>query len=137
MIVLVPILLKVYRLMVGGVLAPSNKHTILNYMHGMPPMMDSAFEAGAVYACGSADVALEWLEISDLWDKAELYELEVVGPVIMNNMYDGDEHLCYTQPQVEQIALWIDEYGDDLPKVDPECCQLVVRVDQVVSYKKM
>ncbi len=135
--------MKVYRLQRTDEIVPTrdDSHSVDYYVAGMPPMMKAAFSEGAVYACGSIYMALEWLDMSDLWDDCSVYELEVHGPVIKNDMYRGTECICVTQADAEQVTIHVDTFGAWDPEfsvtVDPEGCQLIVRVEHIVSIKKV
>ena len=123
--------MKVYRLM--------NRN---NYMMGvidyhankLTPEVQSMFDAGAIYCSHSADAGLEWLDMDDSWDNAELYELTIKDDAEVLH-YDGWYYTSNKITNPMQAEVW--SRTEHTWYLDLLMSQIIVKLEDVIDVKKI
>ncbi len=113
--------MKVYRL--GPPLSPDFHRDPLT------PQVEQYFTEGAFYAVGTKELALKWEDMSPDFENRPLFEIELKDTSVVM-FYQG-----WTRTEKVAVDLIETSYTDfgEGPILDLEECQLVVKLDDIVS----
>lgn len=113
---------KVYRL--GPVIASAF------HRDALPALAAEYFAAGAFYCVGSLELVFEWANMNPHFNTRSVYEIELRddAQVVLYKGWTGE---AIVADDLSYIAK--EDFGDGEYVIDPEECQLIVKLDDVVS----